>query len=52
MNTSKMSTVTERPMDGVERVTLEPRVVVGLRQRVALDEVSGFFARAIPGRGR
>lgn len=48
MNTSRMSTVTERPMDGVERVTLEPRVIVGLRQRVALDELSGFFARAIP----
>lgn len=32
----------------VETVTLEPRTVVGLRQRVAVDELSAFFARAIP----
>ena len=32
----------------VERVTLEPRVVVGLRQRLTADELSEFFARAIP----
>ncbi|MFI7542457.1 GyrI-like domain-containing protein [Actinoplanes sp. NPDC049599] len=34
--------------DHVERVTLEPRTILGLRQRVGLDEMSGFFARAIP----
>lgn len=48
MNTLGTNAVTEQPMDDVERVTLEPRVIVGLRQRVALDELSRFFARAIP----
>jgi len=48
MNTLGTNAVAEQPMDDVERVTLEPRVIVGLRQRVALDELSGFFARAIP----
>jgi effector-binding domain-containing protein len=43
-----MNAVTEQPVDGVERVTLAPRVVVGLRRRVAPSELSGFFARAIP----
>jgi effector-binding domain-containing protein len=48
MNTSTMHAATGQPLDGVERVTLEPRVIAGLRQRVSLDELSAFFARAIP----
>jgi hypothetical protein len=48
MNTLGANAVTEHPMDDVERVTLEPRVIVGLRQRVTVDELSGFFAHAIP----
>ena len=48
MNTLSTNTVTEPPVDDVERVTLEPRVIVGLRQRVTVEELSGFFARAIP----
>jgi len=48
MNMSGMHAVTDHPVDGVERVTLDSRVVVGLRQRVALTELGGFFARAIP----
>ncbi|RSM68030.1 AraC family transcriptional regulator [Actinoplanes sp. ATCC 53533] len=48
MNTLGTNAVTEQPMDDVERVTLEPRVIVGLRQRVTVAELSGFFARAIP----
>jgi effector-binding domain-containing protein len=48
MNMSATNAVTEQSMDDVERVTQEPRVIVGLRQRVTVEELSGFFARAIP----
>lgn len=48
MSTTGSNAVTDQPLDDVERVTLEPRVIAGLRQRVTLAELSGFFARAIP----
>lgn len=32
----------------IERVTLDSRTIIGLRRRVSLDELSGFFADAIP----
>jgi len=37
-----------RPLDRVETVTLQACTVVGLRQRVAVDEIRAFFTRAIP----
>ena len=48
MNISGTNAVAEQPVDGVEMTTLEPCVIVGLRQRVELSEMGDFFARAIP----
>jgi effector-binding domain-containing protein len=48
MTMSGMPAVTDHPVDGVERVTLDSRVVAGLRQRVALTDLGGYFAWAVP----
>jgi len=48
MNGSALQTTAHQPMDAVETITLEPRVLVGQRQRVAVSELGDFFARAIP----
>jgi effector-binding domain-containing protein len=48
MNGSGTNTVAQRPLDGVEEITLAPRVVVGLRETVAVNELSAFFTHAIP----
>lgn len=48
MNGSAVQAAAHQPMDAVETITLEPRVLAGQRQRVAVSELSDFFARAIP----
>jgi len=48
MTSSGTNTVAQRPLDGVEEITLAPRTVVGLRETVAVNELSAFFTRAIP----
>jgi len=47
MNTAAR-TAGHRSVDGVDRITLEPLVVVGLRERVAPAEIKAFFARSLP----
>jgi len=41
-------TVTSASSAEIKEVTLSPRVVVGLRERVSVGELAGFFARTMP----
>ena len=45
---SAIRTAGHRSTDSVDRVVLEPSVVLGLRERVAPSEIKAFFARALP----
>jgi effector-binding domain-containing protein len=40
--------IRDRPLDDIEVVNVAPRLVAGLCRRVALRELSSFFAEAIP----
>ncbi|MFG1605211.1 hypothetical protein [Actinoplanes sp. NPDC049265] len=45
-----MSTTSASPVE-IREVSLPPRIVVGLRERVGVGELAGFFARTIPADG-
>jgi effector-binding domain-containing protein len=40
--------VRDQPLDDIEMVTVAPRLVAGLCRRVAVKELSPFFAEAMP----
>jgi effector-binding domain-containing protein len=48
MATAFRSHVMQEPSTDVEEVALVPRLLVGVRAQVAVSELGGFFARALP----
>jgi effector-binding domain-containing protein len=48
MNRSTVHDAAASPVQGVDVVTTQPRRIVGLRERVAIADLSGYFARALP----
>jgi effector-binding domain-containing protein len=48
MNRSTVPNATAPSVEGIDVVTIQSRPIVGLRERVAIADLSRFFARALP----